>query len=216
MEKIPYIDHSLPLISTRQEWRLFSWRTLPIICARMSQEELAQLIGGDTPESDQVLPNEPAPNAPRSPDDQPKPTETPPQDYAGASKRPEESSASSSSSSARTQHRAKPPGEPNRPGSGGYSIEKHLVDKCGWTKEEFLEVRNKVHELADEKLNTSVTYSKQMAATINSICETVKKEHAIARGYEKCWVTREMLKVYLKNGAETARRRKAKRTEDDS
>ncbi|KAJ7211127.1 hypothetical protein B0H12DRAFT_1242616 [Mycena haematopus] len=159
MEKIPYIDHSLPLISTRQEWRLFSWRTLPIICARMSQEELAQLIGGDAPESDQVLPNEPAPNAPRSPDDQPKPTENTP---------------------ARLRR------------------------------------RNKVHELADEKLNTSVTYSKQMAATINSICETVKKEHAIARGYEKCWVTREMLKVYLKNGAETARRRKAKRTEDDS
>ncbi|KAJ7488581.1 hypothetical protein B0H11DRAFT_2230114 [Mycena galericulata] len=210
MEKVPYIDRPLPMISTRQKWDLFAWRTLPVICARMSQEELAQLIGGDVPvENDDdgsagmLTPNETASQG----------------DLGSASGRPvngesrhtEEGTESSQKSSPSAKDRMKPPGQPNRPGSGGYSLEKHLLQKCGWSPEEFLQVQNKVYSLAAEKLDVSICYNKQPRGIVKAICETVKKEHSIVRGFDKCWVTKDMLMVHLKNTSEKHRARQMKR-----
>ncbi|KAJ7608268.1 hypothetical protein DFH06DRAFT_1346948 [Mycena polygramma] len=209
MEKIPYIDRPLPAISMRQDWKPFSWRTLPVICARMSKDELVQLMG-DTPlekdDDDDIVEErrEPA-GAPEDPvssqgqPSMPEPSENAPQD-------PGDSNASESP--ARPQHRMKPSGQPNRPGSGGYNLENHLRQICGWTLEDFVAVQNKVHALAREKLDTSKSYQKQRLATLNSICEAVKQEHPITRGFEQCWVIRDMLKVHLKNTSETSRRRR--------
>ncbi|KAJ7851997.1 hypothetical protein B0H13DRAFT_2359732 [Mycena leptocephala] len=216
MEKIPYIDRPLPAITTRQEWHLFSWRTLPVTCARMSQEELLQLIdGAPQPGNDAnsssptTKPNEPAQGDPSPGNGQPAAPNPRQPASEGSSEEPGGSNRPSS-------FRVKPPGQPNRPGSGGYNLEKHLVQKSGWTQEQFLEVQNKVHTLAGEKLDVSNSYQKQRKATINSICEAVKKEHSIARGFEHSWVITDMLKVYLKKTSEASRKRKLRNTRESS
>ncbi|KAJ7247672.1 hypothetical protein B0H12DRAFT_1231874 [Mycena haematopus] len=220
MEKVPYIDRPLPVISTRREWRPFSSRGLPVICARMNREELVQLIGGDVgPEGDNdgvpriPTSNEPASDKPDSRNGEPNSNETATQ-YDPGSAAPGGSSTSPAPN--KPNSRMKPPGQPNRPGSGGYNLEKHLAQNCGWTHEGFLEVQNKVHVLAEEKLDISLSYQKQPKRTINSICEAVKQEHAIARGFDQCWVIKDMLIVYLKNTSETARRRKTRRKEGET
>ncbi|KAF8217244.1 hypothetical protein K438DRAFT_1954091 [Mycena galopus ATCC 62051] len=212
MEKIPYIDRPLPVISMRQDWQPFSWRTLPTICARMSKEELVQLIARDTPPEDDGDGTPPEPTAARGDPGQPsmpKPSPTTVQNPGPGD------SSRSSASPAKPQHRMKPPGQPNRPGSGGYNLEQHLLQICGWSSEEFIEVQNKVHTLAGEKLDTSISYQKQRKATLNSICETVKKEHPIARGFDQCWVTRDILKVHLKNTSEASRRRNTRHRQQE-
>ncbi|KAJ6482339.1 hypothetical protein C8R47DRAFT_1218010 [Mycena vitilis] len=170
----------------------------------MSKQELVQLIGGDAPINEDEETREPA-AAPGSanPSDESQPSRAEPSETRPQN--PEESTASASS--ANHHHKMKPPGQPNRPGSGGYNLENHLVQKCGWTQEEFEEVQSKVHALAGEKLDLSMSYQRQQMRTIESICDAVKQDHACARGFEKCWATRDMLKVYLKNTSEASRRR---------
>ncbi|KAJ7177773.1 hypothetical protein C8R46DRAFT_1212503 [Mycena filopes] len=108
------------------------------------------------------------------------------------------------------KHRMKPPGEPNRPGSGGYSLEKYMVESCGWTKDEFAEVQARVQELAEGKLDVNLSFQKQVTSTLLWISEAfqVKKKFPVTRGYEQCWPIRDMLKVYLKSTSEAYRRRR--------
>ncbi|KAJ6557675.1 hypothetical protein B0H19DRAFT_1070303 [Mycena capillaripes] len=101
-----------------------------------------------------------------------------------------------------------PPGQPNRPLSGGYGLEAHLVDKCEWTKSQFKEVQAEVHQLAAQKLDVTTCYQKQKKHTIQHICDEVKKNHPIAHGFDGCWPIRDMLMVHLKNTSEAERRRK--------
>ncbi|KAJ7818875.1 hypothetical protein B0H13DRAFT_2378661 [Mycena leptocephala] len=159
----------------------------------MSQEELLQLIdGAPQPGNDAnsssptTKPNEPAQGDPSPGNGQP------------AAPNPRQPASEGSSEE---------PGGSNRPSSF-----RHLVQKSGWTQEQFLEVQNKVHTLAGEKLDVSNSYQKQRKATINSICEAVKKEHSIARGFEHSWVITDMLKVYLKKTSEASRKRKLRNT----
>ncbi|KAJ7464962.1 hypothetical protein B0H11DRAFT_1922383 [Mycena galericulata] len=203
MEKLPYIDEPLPMISMRQEWQLFSWRTLPPITARMSQEELEQLIGD-------IPPAKSASQTASVPEDVPHDNLSAASDLH-ASGRTEEAPGSSARSPPLGKHRLKPPGQPNRPGSGGYNLEKHLLEQCGWTQEDFQEVQKRVHALATERLDVSKCYRDQRGATVTAICEAVKKDHAIARGFEHCWVIKDMLIIHLKNTSEASRRRKVKR-----
>ncbi|KAJ7464923.1 hypothetical protein B0H11DRAFT_2240350 [Mycena galericulata] len=203
MEKLPYIDGPLPMISMRQEWQLFSWRTLPPITARMSQEELVQLIGD-------IPPAKSSSQMASAPDDAPHDNPSATSDRH-ASGRTEEAPAGSARSPPPGKHRLKPPGQPNRPGSGGYNLEKHLLEQCGWTQEDFQAVQKRVHALAAERLDVSKCYRDQRGATVTAICEAVKKDHAIARGFEQCWVIKDMLIIHLKNTSEASRRRKVKR-----
>jgi hypothetical protein len=123
--RIPYIDKPLPPISTRIEWQLFASRPVPSITARMSRHEILQIVGDESAPGDHV-PTEPAVDGPRSGMD------------LEPDNRPQENQGASNRSPAKYR---KPMGQPNRPGSGGYQLEAHLVDKCEWTKSQFKEVQ---------------------------------------------------------------------------
>ncbi|KAJ7176433.1 hypothetical protein C8R43DRAFT_1118963 [Mycena crocata] len=105
-----------------------------------------------------------------------------------------------------TEHR-KPKGAPNKPNSGGYSMEEYLEKTHEWTQGEFRTVRNAVHKFAAAKLDINICYQEQQKGRIQHVWELVKKRFAIARGYEDCWVIKDMLKVHLKTTSATYRRR---------
>ncbi|KAJ7020975.1 hypothetical protein C8F04DRAFT_1195966 [Mycena alexandri] len=208
MQKIPYIDAPRPFISTRQEWRLFSRRALPVICARLTQEELLQLTGGDPPRDNDSkgssAPDDPAlqigseaPQDDTSSSSNPPNTHTPSSTTATTGQNNNSGSEEPLNQTSPAKHRVKPRGQPNRPGSGGYNLEKHMVELCGWTQNQFLDIQGKVHALAGEKLD-------------------VKQEYPITRGFDQSWVIRDMLKVYLKNTSETHRRRRPRNSSDGS
>ncbi|KAJ7177753.1 hypothetical protein C8R46DRAFT_1029357 [Mycena filopes] len=96
--------------------------------------------------------------------------------------------------------------------SSGYSLEKYMVESCGWTKDEFAEVQARVQELAEGKLDVNLSFQKQVTSALLWISEAfqVKKEFPVTRGYEQCWPIRDMLKVYLKSTSEAYRRRRTK------
>lgn len=145
MEKLPYIDRPLPILSTRRDWHPFSSRKLPVICARMTQEELVQLIGGDMSTGGEGggISSAPAPDG-SAPDQQHSPNtdETTAHDHSGSSER--SGSSGTSPPENKQNFRVKPRGQPNRPGSGGYNLEKHLTEQCKWTREQFLEVQARI------------------------------------------------------------------------
>ncbi|KAJ7021939.1 hypothetical protein C8F04DRAFT_1273160 [Mycena alexandri] len=225
MEKVPYIDAPRPFILTCQEWRLFSRRALPVICARLTQEELLQLTGGDLPrDTDSEGSSAPSDPPLQTGSEAPPRNHVPQDDTSSASNQPNTPTPSSTTATtaqdsasgseglrnqaSSAKHRVKPPGQPNRPGSGGYNLENYMVQLCGWTQDQFAEVQGKVHALAGEKLDVSKSYQKQVPNTLTCICDAVKKQYPITRGFDKSWVIRDMLKVYLKNTSETSRRRR--------
>ncbi|KAJ6578131.1 hypothetical protein B0H19DRAFT_1062668 [Mycena capillaripes] len=159
----------------------------------MSREEIEQIIGDKSPLEDPVL-TEPESGVPHSTSKDPEPFDKPQCNQAGSSRSP-------------AKYR-KPPGQPNRLLSGGYGLEAHLVDNCEWTKSQFKEVQAEVHQLAAQKLDVTACYQKQNKHTIQHICDEVKKNHPIARGFDGCWPIRDMLMVHLKNTSEAERRRK--------
>ncbi|KAJ7033321.1 hypothetical protein C8F04DRAFT_1184306 [Mycena alexandri] len=193
MEKVPYIDAPRPFISTRQEWRLFSRRALPVICARLTQEELLQLTGGDlTRDTDFKGLSAPSDPPLQTGGEAPPRNHVPQDDTSSASNQPNTPTPSSTTATtaqdsasgseglrnqvSSAKHRVKPRGQPNRPGSGGYNLENYMVQLCGWTQDQFAEVQGKVHALAGEKLD-------------------VKKQYPITRGFDQSWVIRDMLKA---------------------
>ncbi|PPQ74509.1 hypothetical protein CVT26_007979 [Gymnopilus dilepis] len=117
----------------------------------------------------------------------------------------------------------KPQGEPGRPNSGGYNLEKTLR---GWTPRLFSDVSIFVKSLADVKLDMSKSYSRQNASAIKSICTAVRRilnkalleldpflyylqatqHYAILAKYDNCWPVRDILKLHLKYKVETSRR----------
>ncbi|KAF8873678.1 hypothetical protein CPB84DRAFT_1853935 [Gymnopilus junonius] len=55
----------------------------------------------------------------------------------------------------------KPPGEPGRPGSGGYSIDKVLVDNYNWTGEAVAALTEAVRHEVRTSLNVTVSFRGQ-------------------------------------------------------
>ncbi|KAJ6497205.1 hypothetical protein C8R47DRAFT_1212765 [Mycena vitilis] len=249
MERTPYIDNALPLITARIEWRLFTSRPLPSITARLARDEILQIIGEEptTMRPDRPLDDTPvhtrpargntdgAGSAVESAEERPADRE---RESAGGSRvesaaeepanreqepaggndgnpggagsragsAEEESGERGGWNRADSKYR-KPPGQPNRPLSGGYSLEGHLLRKCEWTREDFKNVQAMVHQLAAQKLDTTSSYRKQNKHTVQSICEQVKLTHRITRGYDDSWVIKDMLIIHLKNTSETERKR---------
>ncbi|KAJ6583509.1 hypothetical protein DFH09DRAFT_1309011 [Mycena vulgaris] len=213
MENIPYtpyIDRPLPPISLRTEWRLFESRPLPRLTARMGRDELLEMVGEEASMEEPTQDNNTL-GQPLAP-----PVSVPLMGgssgdslwTAAGSKTPNKRSrkADNFEETGRTNRSAdkyrKPRGEPNRPNSGGYSLERHLIDECGWTIEQFQEVQQEVHKLAAQKLARDTGYKDQQEHAVRLICDEVKKSHPIARGFDKSWVIKDMLKMHLKNKTE--------------
>ncbi|KAJ7791404.1 hypothetical protein B0H14DRAFT_2625014 [Mycena olivaceomarginata] len=188
MEKFPYIEKPLPQISTRIPWTPFTSRPLPAITARMNRHELLQVIGEETTDWETPVNNPtPAGSDHRVDDNPPVNPDSAVRTEPVVRTEPLESSSNSVDGSpvvgnGQEEKRGspnkymKPPGEPNRPHSGGYSLEGHLLEKCEWTKEQFKEVQVQVHELAAQKLDVTLSYRGQNMHTMDRICEEASLE----------------------------------------
>jgi hypothetical protein len=131
-----YAQRPLPLIQTRIEWQLSSSCPLPPIAARLDRNELLQMLEvEEKPES--------GPDPPQGAPVQHPNTETDPHSGLRSATGPSGGVPSSGGQCHQTEQTpstngySKPPGEPNKPGSGGYNLVKYLVNSCGWTKDEF-------------------------------------------------------------------------------
>ncbi|KAK0490431.1 hypothetical protein IW261DRAFT_1555580 [Armillaria novae-zelandiae] len=93
----------------------------------------------------------------------------------------------------------KPLGEPNRPNSGGYSLVDKLIKDGKWTKQQYQGVMDRVHEMAKNELNISLSYREQSEKKKLKICEQMAREYPILQRYPDIWPVRDFLKVYLKS-----------------
>ncbi|KAJ7188228.1 hypothetical protein C8R46DRAFT_1205409 [Mycena filopes] len=218
MHPVPHVDDPDPLITLRVEWQLFSARPVPIIPARMNRDELRQMIGeeGDSSQSEfdghgspagRDTPELDSPTVPAGRDIPHGRDDTPGGNTAPAV-HPIPAGSNSQTLSGRGDAKyRKPTGQPNRPLCGGYNLESHLVNKCGWDKTDFKTVQTHVHQLAAQKLDLAVSFRAQNAYVIQRICELVKQDHAVSRGYDASWPIVDMLRVHLKNTSEAERKR---------
>ncbi|KAK0484676.1 hypothetical protein IW261DRAFT_1560346 [Armillaria novae-zelandiae] len=78
---------------------------------------------------------------------------------------------------------SKPPGEPNRPNSRGYSLVDKLIKDGKWTKQQYQRVMDRVHEMAKNELNISLSYREQSEKRKFKICEQMAKEYPILQHY---------------------------------
>ncbi|KAK0222479.1 hypothetical protein EDD85DRAFT_796369 [Armillaria nabsnona] len=101
----------------------------------------------------------------------------------------------------------KPPGEPNRPNSGGYSLEDKLIKDGKWTKQQYQGVMDRVHDMAKKELNVSLSYREQSDKKKTKICEQMAREYPILQHYPDMWPVRDFLKMYLKSTSASHRRR---------
>ncbi|PBK84997.1 hypothetical protein ARMGADRAFT_1087908 [Armillaria gallica] len=74
-----------------------------------------------------------------------------------------------------------PPGQLGQPNSGGYSMEKKLVNECGWSKEEFESITAEVHALTKTHLNTAVCYKRQADYKVAHICKQMINKHKMLK-----------------------------------
>ncbi|PBK85000.1 hypothetical protein ARMGADRAFT_1087909 [Armillaria gallica] len=91
-----------------------------------------------------------------------------------------------------------PPRQPGWPNSGGYSMEKKLVNECGWSKEEFESITAEVHALTKMHLDTAVCYKRQAEYKVARICKQMINKHEMLKLFIQCWPVRDMLKLHLK------------------
>ncbi|KIJ47592.1 hypothetical protein M422DRAFT_248586 [Sphaerobolus stellatus SS14] len=96
----------------------------------------------------------------------------------------------------------KPRGEVGHPGSNGYS----LLSVLSWDKTVYTTIQKAVHEQADAHLNTTVGISKQPNDLVLRVLQKVAHRFPILGKYDGYWPARDMLKLYLKNKSERARR----------
>ncbi|KAK0490432.1 hypothetical protein IW261DRAFT_1412975 [Armillaria novae-zelandiae] len=82
---------------------------------------------------------------------------------------------------------SKPPGEPNRPNSGGYSLVDKLIKDGKWTKQQYQGVMDRVHEMAKNELNISLSYREQSEKRKFKICKQMAKEYPILQHYPDIW-----------------------------
>ncbi|KAF8890596.1 hypothetical protein BD779DRAFT_1469127 [Infundibulicybe gibba] len=106
----------------------------------------------------------------------------------------------------------KPPGEPGRPGSGGYCVETVLVTNYQWTKDSVRELTEAVRAAARRELNLTKSFRSQNKAAIRAICDQMMQDDhwPLLKDYDDCWPVRSILKLNLKYRAEASRRATAK------
>ncbi|KAF8809199.1 hypothetical protein BYT27DRAFT_7094651 [Phlegmacium glaucopus] len=106
----------------------------------------------------------------------------------------------------------KPPGEPGRPGSGGFCVETTLVDSHQWTKEAVDDLSDAVRAEARRTLDMTVSFRSQEKKLIEKICEKMVDRWPELDDYDGHWPVRSILKLVLKYGAEASRRATMKET----
>ncbi|KAK0447560.1 hypothetical protein EV421DRAFT_1733426 [Armillaria borealis] len=219
MSLTPHIDNHFPLISPRIEFQKFASRPLPPITPRIDYHALVE---GQTnrpirnPGDDMYVPDE-GNRRRNSVDDMYIPDE----ENLGGAKSQEEPPTEPHAETEPTED-IKPspgvlqppkksiydllPGQPGRPNSGGYSMEKKLVNECGWSKEEFERITAEVHALAKTHLDTAVCYKRQADYKVARICKQMIEKHEMLKPFVQCWPIRDMLKLHLKTTSEAHRR----------
>ncbi|PBK90452.1 hypothetical protein ARMGADRAFT_1082717 [Armillaria gallica] len=105
----------------------------------------------------------------------------------------------------------KPPGEPGRPKSGGYNLEKAL----GWPDAIYQQVIKHVHHEAHQRLETRKSFKNQSVEEIQAICGTAMNKHSILQVYENAWPVCDMLKLRLKYTSEKAHCHKGKKMQQN-
>ncbi|KAJ7197657.1 hypothetical protein GGX14DRAFT_574131 [Mycena pura] len=201
-----YAQRPLPLIQTRIEWQLSSSCPLPPIAARLDRNELLQML--EVEEKPESGPDPPQGAPVQHPNTTTGPSDTGPSE--GVPSPGDQYHQTEQTPGPSSNGYSKPPGQPNRPGSGGYNLEKHLINSCGWTKSEFREVQAMVQDLAKRKLDLSTSYQSQRIHTRGDVVRDVKDVHPVSRGYDDDWPIKDMLRVFLKNSSEQHRRRTGK------
>ncbi|KAI0280566.1 hypothetical protein BC826DRAFT_878847, partial [Russula brevipes] len=103
----------------------------------------------------------------------------------------------------------KPSGEVSCIGRGGYALKNVLEQEHKWEDGLYQKIREKVCSLADEYLDTSLSYSAQAAKSkdrLAQVCELVSKEFPILLTFDENWVVHDYLRIYLKNSAQKAKK----------
>ncbi|KAK0505545.1 hypothetical protein EDD18DRAFT_1098889 [Armillaria luteobubalina] len=93
----------------------------------------------------------------------------------------------------------KPTGEPGQPSNGGFSLEKKLLEQCGWSKEQYKRVRGDVRTWASAKLNFSLCYKSQKTDNVDKVIQKATKKYPWLESYDDCWPVVAILKGILKN-----------------
>ncbi|KAF9042032.1 hypothetical protein BJ165DRAFT_1405761 [Panaeolus papilionaceus] len=96
----------------------------------------------------------------------------------------------------------KPPGQPGRPQSGGYSLD---IELKRWGPL-FGEVKSFVHAKCDSLLDLTKSYSKQDKLGISTVVIDTKQAYPIVDGYQNSWPVHDFMKMYLKNMSENHRK----------
>ncbi|KAF8869256.1 hypothetical protein CPB84DRAFT_1755305 [Gymnopilus junonius] len=161
-----YVQKYLPLITPQIQFKPSPPPPLPVLTARTEfrPEDLTATRVQDAvaphcvvifqdPATDQVAP---------SPVDSPSETLT-------------NNITPSSSPGPDTMKIPKPPGEPGRPGSGGYSIDKVLVDDYNWTGEAVAALTEAVHHEVRTNLNVTVSFRGQSKEKVAEICRKMQE-----------------------------------------
>ncbi|KAI0296891.1 hypothetical protein BC826DRAFT_967917 [Russula brevipes] len=120
----------------------------------------------------------------------------------------------------------KPSGEVSCIGRGGYALKNVLEQEHKWEDGLYQKIREKVCSLADEYLDTSLSYSAQAAKSkdrLAQVCELVRyflsrtdvqlitvgqvsKEFPILLTFDENWVVHDYLRIYLKNSVQKAKK----------
>ncbi|TFK19203.1 hypothetical protein FA15DRAFT_549499, partial [Coprinopsis marcescibilis] len=98
----------------------------------------------------------------------------------------------------------KPPGEPGRPNSGGFNVEKAMK----WSKEDFTKIQTFVSSECDKTLDTDFSMANQEEEDLKRICKSACDMFPALRRFEDDWPARSLMKLYLKKTSEQARRSK--------
>ncbi|KAF8887898.1 hypothetical protein CPB84DRAFT_1849795 [Gymnopilus junonius] len=190
-----YVQKYLPLITPWIQFKLSPPPPLPVLTARTEfrpedltatrvQDAVAprRVVIFQDPATDQVTP---------SPVDSPSETLT-------------NNITPSSSLGPDTTKIPKPPGEPGRPGSGRYSIDKVLVDDYNWTGEAVAALTEAVRHEVRTSLNVTVSFRGQSKEKVAEICQKMQEPDKWPQleKYEDCWPVISIIKLAVKYKAE--------------
>jgi len=95
----------------------------------------------------------------------------------------------------------KPPGQVTEINKGGYSLEEFLR----WPDGQYTEVQKFIRSRAEVHLNTRESFCKQKPGHTSKVYEEVTERFSFMRQYKDDWVTKDYLRMYLKNSSRTAR-----------
>ncbi|KAH9476155.1 hypothetical protein JR316_0007504 [Psilocybe cubensis] len=102
----------------------------------------------------------------------------------------------------------KPPGEPGRPGSGGFNLEDVLVGEHDWALSDVETLQDWLRREATKTLRLDASYRSQNPRLIERICnKAMRPEHwPVLANYDNCWPVKSALKLILKYKSEASRR----------